>query len=266
MSAAPVARIDTGPPVVPAGPPVLLLPSLGTTADMWQLQVRSLSPSRRVLAFDHRGHRAPPSPPGPYELADLVADVLAELDRLDVDTVDLVGVSLGGTVALGVAAAAPARVRSVVTVNAPVFADDPAFWVRRAAAVRTDGMAAATTGLLSRWYSTTVAAAPSSLVLDTVAGVAAIDPEGYAGCCGAIAGLDLRATLPSLAVPLLAVTGSADAVVPAHHADLLAQVVPAARRAEIVGAGHLAPQEQAAHFDALVQEFWATTTSRSEQP
>ncbi|MEU4656539.1 alpha/beta fold hydrolase [Streptomyces sp. NPDC023723] len=242
-----------------AGSPVLLSASLGTTAEMWAPQRERLRGRRRVVAYDHRGHGGSPTPPGPCRLTDLVDDAVALLDSLDIASADVVGVSLGGTVGLALAAAHPDRVRSLVTVNAPVFADAPGFWRDRAATVREQGMRAVTPGLLGRWYAPEVADAPPPLVTDTVAGVAHLDSEGYAACCEAIAGTDLRDRLAGLRCPVLAVNGTADAVVPAHHAELIAASVPGARHTTLTGAGHLLTQEVPDRFHALLTEHWTTT-------
>jgi 3-oxoadipate enol-lactonase len=246
--------------------PVLLAASLGTTGAMWAPQRERLRESRRVIAFDHRGHGGSPSPEGPYSMDDLVADTVALLDRLEVASADVVGVSLGGTVGLALALAHPDRIRTLVTINSPVFADDPEFWHRRAAAVRSDGMSVATTGLLGRWYSPAVAAAPSVLVADTVTGVDKLDPAGYAGCCAAIAGTDLRGSLYKVGCPVLAVTGGADAVIPAHHAELIVSRVPGARRAVLPDAGHLLPQEDPDALHALLADHWKSDLPESDLP
>ncbi|GGL11533.1 alpha/beta fold hydrolase [Nocardia jinanensis] len=245
-----------------SGEPVLLSASLGTTAAMWAPQRERLRARRRVITYDHRGHGDSPVPPGPYSLDDLVGDAVALLDALEIEAVDVIGVSLGGTVGLALAAGYPGRVRSLVTVNAPVFADDPQFWHRRAAAIRDDGMGVATSGLLGRWYSPAVAAAPSVLVARTVSGVDRLDPEGYAGCCEAIAGTDLRDRLAHIRCPVLAVNGRADAVVPAHHADLIAAAVPGARRVVLPNGGHLLTQEVPDRFHELLLEHWTDATTR----
>ncbi|MFS8197800.1 alpha/beta fold hydrolase [Streptomyces sp. CWNU-52B] len=240
-----------------SGPPVLLSASLGTTAAMWAPQRARLRDTHRVIGYDHRGHGGSPAPAGPYRLGDLVDDAVALLDSLDIESVDVVGVSLGGTVGLALAADHPERVRSLVTVNAPAFADDPDFWHGRAATVRERGMAAVTGGLLGRWYSPAVADAPSALVTDTVAGVGRLDAEGYAACCEAIATTDLRGRLAGIRCPVLVVHGTADAVVPAHHARTIADTVPGARHLALAGAGHLLTQEIPDRLHALLTEHWA---------
>ncbi|WP_328498778.1 alpha/beta fold hydrolase [Streptomyces sp. NBC_00414] len=244
-----------------SGDAVLLSASLGTTAAMWAPQRTRLRTERRVIAYDHRGHGASPVPPGPYDLADLVHDAVALLDSLDIESADVVGISLGGTVGLALAADHPDRVRSLVTVNAPAFADDPAFWRRRAAAIREQGMKAATSGLLGRWYAPAVAQAPTALVQETVEGVGRLDPEGYAACCEAIAGTDLRDRLAAVRCPVLVVNGLADAVVPAHHARTIAAAVPGARQVELPDAGHLLSQEIPDRLHTLLTEHWTSPTA-----
>ncbi|MBQ0826612.1 alpha/beta fold hydrolase [Streptomyces tagetis] len=239
-----------------SGTPVLLSASLGTTAAMWAPQRERLRDEYRVIAYDHRGHGDSPAPPGPYRLAGLVDDALALLDTLGIDSAHVVGVSLGGTVGLALAAGHPDRVRSLVTVNSPVVADDPEFWRDRAAAVRAQGMTVATGGLLGRWYAPEAAAAPTALMTETVAGVGRLDPEGYAACCEAIAGIDLRERLADVRCPVLAVNGLADAVVPAHHAHTIAARVPGARHLALPGAGHLLTQEIPDRLHTLLTEHW----------
>ncbi|MFJ4835822.1 alpha/beta fold hydrolase [Streptomyces sp. NPDC088747] len=241
------------------GEPVLLSASLGTTGAMWAPQRTRLRAGRRVIAYDHRGHGESPVPPGPYDLTGLVRDAVTLLDTLRIESADVVGVSLGGTVGLALAADHPERVRSLVTVNAPAFADDPEFWRRRAAAVREQGMTAATSGLLGRWYAPAAAQEPTALMKDTVDGVGRLAPEGYAACCEAVAGIDLRDRLAGIRCPVLAVNGLADAVVPAHHARTIADTVPDARHVALPGAGHLLTQEIPDRFHALLTEHWTTT-------
>ena len=78
---------------------------------MWDRQMDALAPHFRVIRYDLRGHGASPVPPPPYDIADLGADVLALLDALDVERAHVGGVSLGGQVAMWLAANAPERVR-----------------------------------------------------------------------------------------------------------------------------------------------------------
>ncbi|MDQ3504160.1 MAG: alpha/beta fold hydrolase, partial [Actinomycetota bacterium] len=85
-------------------PPVLLLNSLGSTLTMWERQVPALSESFMVVRCDTRGHGESPVPPGPYVIDDLVDDAVALLDNLGIERAHVGGVSLGGMVAMRLAA------------------------------------------------------------------------------------------------------------------------------------------------------------------
>ena len=105
-------RVWPGPEVA-AGPPLVLLAGTGLTARDWDGVGPRLAQHREVRAVDLRGHGGSDRP-GTYSIALMAADVVALLDRWDEPGVDLVGHSLGGLVALRVAAARPGRVRRLV--------------------------------------------------------------------------------------------------------------------------------------------------------
>ncbi len=97
----------------PAAPPVVLLPGTGATAPSWDAVAASLCTSRTVRAVDLRGH-GESDWPGAYSIAQMGDDVGELLAGAGEPPVDLVGHSLGGLVALRVAAAHPGRVRRLV--------------------------------------------------------------------------------------------------------------------------------------------------------
>lgn len=94
-------------------PPVVLLPATGETAEDWDVVAAVLARSRDVHAVNLRGHGSSDWP-GRYALPLFVDDVVGLLPRLADRPVDLVGHSLGGLVACGVAAARPPLVRRLV--------------------------------------------------------------------------------------------------------------------------------------------------------
>jgi 2-hydroxymuconate-semialdehyde hydrolase len=115
------ALIDTGNPPggnEAAGPPVLLLhgsgPGVTATAN-WRPVIPGLSEHRRVLAPDQLGFGGTATgEQRTYGRAAWTAHALALLDTLGVGTVDIIGNSMGGAVALSLAAARPAAVRRIV--------------------------------------------------------------------------------------------------------------------------------------------------------
>ncbi len=102
-----------------ARPPVLLIHGLGSSCRDWEPQVAALSRCFRVVAPDLRGHGRSTRPAPPYGPAVFADDLAALVERLGLGAVALVGISLGGIVALELALRHPSRVRSVVAINTP---------------------------------------------------------------------------------------------------------------------------------------------------
>jgi 3-oxoadipate enol-lactonase len=97
------------------GPWVVLVHAGICDSGMWDPQWRSLSRAHRLLRFDMRGYGRSPMPPEPFSYA---RDLIGVMDAAGVDEAALVGVSLGGRVALEVALAAPERISALVLVGA----------------------------------------------------------------------------------------------------------------------------------------------------
>ena len=97
-------------------PPLVLSPSLGSTLAMWEPQVAALARSHRVIRYDHRGHGGSPTPPGPYEIADLGRDVLELMDSLEIERASYCGLSIGGMVGMWLGANAPERIERLVLI------------------------------------------------------------------------------------------------------------------------------------------------------
>jgi 3-oxoadipate enol-lactonase len=230
----------------PDAPAVLLSNSLGTSLRMWEPQMAALVEHFRVVRWDMRGHGQSPAPDGPYTLDDLTADALALLDRLDIEWAHVVGLSLGGMVSMQLAATAPERVGRVVLCCTSAHLPPAEGWHARAATVRAEGMVAVADAALGRWLTPAFAAASPALVRDLRAMLVATPAEGYAGCCEAIAAMDLRPHLRHIRAPALIVVGAGDPAIPAAHAEAIMAELKDARTVTVGPAAHLANVEQPA--------------------
>lgn len=111
--------IDSGPL---DGPPTILLHGFPQRATAWDLVTPLLhEKGRRTIAPDMRGYspRARPTARRDYRISQIADDVVALIDALGVDSVDLVGHDWGGIAAWAVASRHPDRVRTLTTFSVP---------------------------------------------------------------------------------------------------------------------------------------------------
>jgi 3-oxoadipate enol-lactonase len=241
----------------PAGAPVLVLGnSLGTTLSMWDGVAAALGGRFRLLRFDHRGHGGSAVLPGPYRIDDLGRDLLALLDTLGLGRVSYCGLSLGGMVGMWLAAHAPQRVDRLALCCTSAWLPPADGWLDRAARVRAGGCAAVADTVLGRWFSADWAAGHPAEVERARAMLVSVPAEGYAGCCEAIARMDLRADLPSIAADTLVVAGGNDVATPPSHGEAIAAAVPRARLAVLPQPAHLAAVEEPAALAGLLLEHF----------
>lgn len=99
------------------GPAIVLLHTLRTQLDMFQKVIPTLAARFRVYALDYPGHGWSDIPDARYDAEYFVTTVSKALDRLEVRDAVVVGESIGGSIALLLAARRHPRVRAVVAVN-----------------------------------------------------------------------------------------------------------------------------------------------------
>jgi pimeloyl-ACP methyl ester carboxylesterase len=115
--------------------------------------------------------------------------------------------------------------------------------------------------VLGRWFTAGYAESHPGLVASYRAMISGIDAEGYAGCCEAIAAMDLRGGLPGISAPTLVVAGRQDPSIPPEHSQAIAAAVTGARLEILDPAAHLASVERADAVTSLIAEHLAGARS-----
>ncbi|TQS46691.1 3-oxoadipate enol-lactonase [Cryptosporangium phraense] len=237
----------------PVDAPVLVLGnSVGTTQGMWTPLIPALAGRFRVLAVETRGHDGSEVPPGPYSLDELGADFLAVLDELRLESVYFAGLSLGGMIGMWLASTAPERIERLALVCTSAYMPPATGWIERAETVRARGTGAIAEAAAGRWFTAGFREREPDAVKAALMMLVSTPDEGYAGCCEAIAGMDLRAGLRRVTADTLVIAGADDPSAPPSHAEVIASEIPGARLQIVPDAAHLATLEQPEAIEALI--------------
>lgn len=238
-----------------ASAPVLVFSnSLGTSLALWESQAEYFSRHFRVLRYDTRGHGQSVKNKGPYAIDQLGHDVLALTGALGIQQFSFCGISMGGVIGQWLGVNAGHRLHRLVVCNTAAKIGQPHAWQERAALVRAQGMAPVAASTPSRWFTQAFVAAHPQTVAAWVQALGQTDPEGYAACCEALAGADLREHIQRITVPTLALTGTFDPVTTPADADFIAHQVPGAQRVDLP-ASHLSNLEAPDLFNEAVMRF-----------
>ena len=244
------------------GPPVLLLHPLGVDRSFWDGVVPALG-GHEVLAYDFPGHGETPVPADPYtveDLADQARELLADAGQA---RVDVVGVSLGGLVALRLAADVPDLVRRLVVVDAVAVYPQPMreMWRDRAARAPAEGVEPFLDPTLALWFTAERLAEGGPVVDGARRAFLAGDPRGYALACRALEQADVAGVLDRITAPTLVVCGEDDAPPFTAAARDLGERLPDVRVVWLSPARHAGVLEQPEQFrDALVGFLGETRT------
>jgi len=223
---------------------------------LWEPQLAALRGSFLVLAPDLRGFGRSPVTPGCVLMREYAADIEELLAARGITRAAVVGLSMGGLVAMELAAAAPERYWAlglIATTMQPPSPQDCEVRDERAGAIERDGMHVLLDYMQTGLYSP---ACPPAIRARVDAMMAAAPPAGAAaGLRGRGRRPDYRPLLAALDIPALVVAGTAD---PWSDAVVTAEIVAHLRRPELVtieGAGHLPNLEAEAEFNEALLAF-----------
>jgi 3-oxoadipate enol-lactonase len=246
------------------GTPLLLLHGFPHDRSIWGPVRSALAGRARCIAPDLRGF-GESTTHGPFSMDQYADDLVALLDRLQLPSVVVAGLSMGGYVAFALWRRHPARVRALVLCDTRADADDEAGRRRRddlVTVVRREGARAIAERMLPGMVGATTRARRPEVVqlLQAV-----MTRQPVAGIAGALQAMrdrpDSRATLETISVPVLVLVGEEDALTPVRDAEALAAALPAAARVrlEIVAeAGHVACLERPSATTHALADFLAT--------
>jgi 3-oxoadipate enol-lactonase len=243
---------------VSEGPPLVFINSLGTDLRIWDRVVSHFSDSYRVIRYDKRGHGLSDCPPAPYTIRDHATDLAGLLDQLELPQAILVGISVGGMIALDFAAIWPERVQSLVLCDTAPKIGTAVLWNERITNLRQHGMGAMRDVILSRWFSDAFARQDPAAFSGYANMLTRMPVEGYTGTCEAIRDADLTDAARTITTPTLVLYGTEDLSTPPALVQGLCELIPHAHCQEIPNAAHLPCIEQPDIMAQHIAQFIST--------
>jgi (E)-2-((N-methylformamido)methylene)succinate hydrolase len=240
------------------GEPILFIHGVGLNAEAWAPQIAGFSATHRVIAMDMAGHGESAPPPHSATLDDYVAQARRLLDDLGIMAANVVGHSMGGLVAMGLALAHPQRVRRLGVLNSvhERTSDARAAVEARAAAIAPGQSFEAT---LDRWFDKD----EEALRARVRGWLERTDNASYAGAYRIFATADraFSGQLSGILCPALFATGEGDPNSTPAMAEAMAHAAPRGRSAVVAGARHMMPLTHWQDTNALLSGLLAERLS-----
>ena len=240
------------------GFPLVLVHGFGSSSQDWELQLRAFSDRYRVIAPDLRGfgrsQRAEP-----LSIEQFASDILLILDEAGVRRFHLLGFSLGGAVALQIAAVAKERICRLVLVNTlPSFRPKNLrkrmeLWTRLLV-VRFIGMETMGRLIGARLFPDEGQAGLRKIFIERYS---RNDRKSYLSVLAHAPLWSVEHLLPELDIPTLLISAELDYENILPHAEKKAFIekMPNARMVVVPGSRHATPIDSTETFNGLVESF-----------
>ncbi|HET6196472.1 MAG TPA: alpha/beta fold hydrolase [Acetobacteraceae bacterium] len=247
-------------------PPVVLIHGVGADGSSWDDIASDLAADFRVLCLDLRGHGQSGHIEGTLTLDDFVRDVVDVLDACAVPAAHVVGFSLGGMIAQGIALHHADRVRRLVLLSAVAgrTAEERERVQQRLAVLQEQGIAAITGAAQERWFTPGFIARNPALVQQRMQQLQENHAPSYAAAYTVFSTSDLGEKLHAIRIPTLIATGEHDVGSRPRMARCMHAQIAGSRLAILPGLRHSILVEAPDLVVRLVREFLCGDAGRRE--
>lgn len=244
------------------GEPLVLIMGFGCPGSAWFYQIRAFRGYFRVVTFDNRGVGKTDKPKEHYSIETMADDTIGLMDLLSIDKAHVLGYSLGGMVAQGIALKYPARVRKLILAstvstmhhNAPELLEGLGLKDGFSGKdVRELDIARGVTRLGASSFRNRALRATATAVLPVYARLSGLD--GYRGQIEAAADFDALDRLDTIQAPTLVMVGTRDVTVGVRSSEVMASKIPNAKLVKIEGGAHAYVAEMSGRFNREVLDF-----------
>lgn len=238
---------------------LVFLHGIGGNRTNWHDQLPEFSKHCHAVAWDARGYGGSDDYEGPLRFSQYADDLTRILDHFGAESAHVVGLSMGGRIAMDFAARYPDRVRSLVLCDTHRgFSHFPEEKKREFVRLRKEPLV---NGAEPRDIAEPVARtligpkAPEPIFRRLVDSISRLHKESYIKSIEATVISDAQVDLGAIRVPTLVVVGEEDRLTTPEEARIIAGAIPGARLVVIPEAGHLSNIEKPREFNDAVLGF-----------
>lgn len=235
------------------GPALAFVHSLGTGLYMYRDQIAALKDRYTCIAYDTRGHGDSTCRTG-WTVAKAASDLKAVLDACGISKTHLLGLSMGGPIALAFYDRYPQMVRSLIIADS--FCEQNAGGKDRIKGME-DALAKQSMKDFAVWYANDrlLKSTPKKARDELVAALGKIDKTHYMQTVRSIFTEDLSGVLAKVSVPAYVILGDQDKSTPMPMSEKMAKGIKGATLEVIPDAGHLANIDNPAVFNRMIAKF-----------
>lgn len=231
------------------GEPLLFLCGLATHHLIWKESLGGLAKKFKVIIADPRGVGRSPSPPPPYTIEMMAEDYIALLDHLKIDSLSMMGSSMGALILQHLCLYHPQRVKRAILLTPFAKLPETACWqLRTTGKLLAQGVALETVieSVLPWLYSNSFLSNKEKIdrvIKAKLNNPYPQSPEGFQGQGSALLSADYRAEISKITHKILILAGEEDLLTPLACARELAEKIPGAEIKTFPGIGHMLPAE-----------------------
>jgi len=240
-----------------SGVPLVLIHGLASSMGLWASLDQGQLEGIEIISYDLRGHGASERAMGAHTLAKHSADLKGLLAALSIQRATFAGLSLGGMIAMELAASNPAMVAGLALLDTaaafPQATRDLFFELASSASF--NGMSAITDTFMQLSFTPQFMAANPKMIATIRKGMLASDAASIAAAARMVAKIDLHQRLSAIQCPTIVLVGEQDQLSPPALAEELATGIKGAQLHVLPGSGHASPVEQPQAVTALLAQL-----------
>lgn len=246
--------------VIGSGPPVILIHGWTQAWNTWRSTLETFQNRYRMYAPDLWGFGESTKHRESFEVSDYVELIPQFMEALGIIKVPIMGHSMGGTTALGVALKYPDRVKKVAVVGSPIDGRSLSLFLKMAgqpfvARLMLMGDAPVLRTFIRLWSPFVSRPQPNLFYNMTIANSAGFTVDSFFSSIDSLHHTDLRKQIPRIMMPAMGIYGARDVIVNPNQIKLFEKLIPQSKTVLIKKAGHFPMWDTAQEFNEAFQQF-----------